>query len=115
MYSKSLGEHQGYDTAKTVCNNTAYFLASDDLWILAVANSPITWWYAWRVAVHGKDEALRFIKDFVAEMPIPEPTKIQRKKAITSVTQLIEKTSQQQVARSTILDWLRVEQMRSRA
>jgi hypothetical protein len=98
-----------YDTDQTVCNNTAYFLASDDLWVLAVANSPITWWYAWRVAVHGKDEALRFIKDFVEALPIPEPTKVQRKKAAVSVRTLIRSAAQVHSATSAILDWLRIE------
>jgi hypothetical protein len=30
------------DTAGTLCNNTAYILPTDDLWVLAVANAPIT-------------------------------------------------------------------------
>jgi hypothetical protein len=33
---------------------------ADDLWIMAVLNSPIGWWYAWRKAQHGMDEALRY-------------------------------------------------------
>src|SRR5690606_39214718 len=50
------------DRRGTLCNNTAYILPCDDPWILAVANAPVTWWYSWRNAMHGKDEALRFIK-----------------------------------------------------
>ena len=79
----------------TLCNNTAYFLPTDDTWVLAAANAPITWWFAWRRAVHGKDEALRFIKEFVQDLPIPLPPPEQRQAADATVRRLIEITSRQ--------------------
>jgi SAM-dependent methyltransferase len=97
------------DSAGTLCNNTAYFLPTDDTWVLAAANAPVTWWFAWRRAVHGKDEALRFIKEFVQDLPIPHPTPEQRQAADASVRRLIEITSRQQQTQRTLLDWLRVE------
>jgi methylase of polypeptide subunit release factors len=97
------------DTAGTLCNNTAYFLGSEDLWLLAAANAPITWWFAWRRAVHGKDEALRFIKVFVQDLPIPRPTPNQKQAAEVAVRRLIELTGHQQQTQRTLFDWLRVE------
>ncbi len=97
------------DQHGTLCNNTAYFLPSDDHWILAVANAPVTWWYSWRNAIHGKDEALRFIKDYVQTLPVPQPTDKQRAKASPMVTRLMEITESNHAMRKTILDWLRVE------
>ena len=79
------------------------------LWLLAAANAPITWWFAWRRAVHGKDEALRFIKVFVQDLPIPRPTLRAREAAEAAVRRLIELTSRQQQTQRTLLDWLRVE------
>lgn len=99
----------GLDTKGTLCNNTAYILPSEDLWILAVANAPVSWWYAWRTAVHGKDEALRFIKDFVQDLPIPAPTAKQRGAAEALARRLIEIAQCQQTTRRATLDWLRVE------
>jgi len=52
-------------------NNTAYALSSEDSWIPTVLNSPLTWWYSWRKAQHGKDEALRFMDSFIRPFPIP--------------------------------------------
>ena len=98
-----------FDTRGAFCNNTAYILPTDEPWILAVANAPISWWYAWRAAVHGKDEALRFIKQFVREFPIPPPTKKQRHSAARVVARLMDITQAQQATRGAILDWLRVE------
>jgi hypothetical protein len=99
----------GLDTKGTLCNNTAYFVPTDDVWILAVANSPINWWYSWRTAIHGKDEALRFIKDFVQDLPIPSPTPGQRKSAQACIGRLIHIFQVQQSTCREILDWLRVE------
>ncbi|MCX6928622.1 MAG: class I SAM-dependent DNA methyltransferase, partial [Verrucomicrobia bacterium] len=97
------------DTAGTLCNNTAYILPTDDTRALAAANAPVTWWFAWRRAVHGKDEALRFIKEFVQDLPIPRPTPEQRQAADATVRRLIEITSREHQTQRTLLDWLRVE------
>jgi hypothetical protein len=97
------------DRRGMLCNNTAYILPSNDTWILAVANAPVTWWYSWRNAMHGKDEALRFIKDYVRTLPIPRPTESQRSNAEPLVARLLEFTESQHTMRRTILDWLRVE------
>lgn len=59
--------------------------------------------------MHGKDEALRFIKVFAQELPIPRPTPEQRRKADEVVRQLIEIEARQQQTQRTLLDWLRVE------
>ncbi|MEO8426620.1 MAG: hypothetical protein ABI651_05855 [Verrucomicrobiota bacterium] len=97
------------DVTGTLGNNTAYILPTDDSWVLAVANAPITWWFAWRRAVHGKDEALRFIKAFVQDLPIPQPTQEQRTLADESVRRLIEIATREQQTQRTVLDWLRTE------
>jgi hypothetical protein len=39
--------------------------------------------------MHGKDEALRFIKDYVQSMPIPTPSDDQRASAEPMVSKLI--------------------------
>ena len=97
------------DTAGTLCNNTGYFFPTGDTWVLAVANSPAIWWYAWRRATHGKDEALRFFKPVVNNLPIPEPTSETRAAAEQAVRRLIVIASTQQQTQRTVLDWLRVQ------
>ncbi|KAJ3059625.1 hypothetical protein HK102_009900, partial [Quaeritorhiza haematococci] len=97
------------DVEGTLCNNTAYILTVADFWILAALNSPISWWYAWRTAIHGKDEALRFIKDYVNVFPVPPPTPQQAEKAETSVKRLIAIKGLTHAATRSLLDWLKVE------
>ena len=95
------------DDQGTLASNTVYFLPTDDLWILAVINSPISWWYAWRTAVHGKDEALRFIGVFVADFPIPKLGQAERMQNLVHQLVLIARSSHE--IRNNSLDWLRVE------
>ncbi len=98
-----------FDTRGLYINNTVYILPTADLWVLAVMNSPLMWWFAWRNATHGKDEALRFIREFVQELPISQPSEHQRDIASAAIRRLIgivEKGTNDRVA---FLDWLKVE------
>jgi len=97
------------DAVGTLCNNTVYFLSSSDLWLLAALNSPLAWWFAWRKAQHGKDEALRFFTEFMERFPIPRPSPEQRAAAEEAVRRLIDITTSNQAGRRDLLDWLRVE------
>jgi hypothetical protein len=54
--------------------NTAYVWPIEDMYVLAVVNSPLLWAYMWRNATHGKDEALRLIFSFTENLPIAPPT-----------------------------------------
>jgi len=90
-------------------NNTVYFLPSGDPWLLAVLNSPIGWWFSWRSAAHGKDDALRFFNTFVEGFPVvtPEqPAREQGSELVELVTALRSEGAEQVRA---LLDWLRVE------
>jgi len=97
------------DTRGRFSNNTVYFLPTSDLWVLAVLNSPIGWWFAWRRAQHAKDEALRYFNTFVEAFPIPRPSDDQRTTCQAAVLRLIELTRSQQHTVRNILDWLKIE------
>ncbi len=97
------------DMRGTLSNNTVYFLSTEDGWTLAALNSPIAWWFAWRKAQHGKDEALRFFTTFIEAFPIPRPTDEQRKQAGILGERLIGITVEQYAGRQAVLDWLRAE------
>ena len=83
--------------------------STDDLWLLAVVNSPILWSYMWRNDTHGKDEALRLIYSFTETLPIAPPTDEARGEVEEAVGRLISLTRSGQEARRDTLDWLRVE------
>lgn len=39
----------------------------------ALLFASLLWWYSWRAAQHGKDEALRFFTAYVATLPVIKP------------------------------------------
>ncbi len=92
-----------------ICNNTAYILNSVDPWILSTMNSTLIWCYSWRNAVHGKDEVLRFIRDFVEVLPIPKPHDKTRAEVAKKVKKLCSITSSNLQSQTILLDWLKIQ------
>jgi len=97
------------DTRGTLSNNTVYFLTTADPWVTAALNAPVSWWYAWRNAQHGKDEALRFFSAFMEAFPIPRPTEEAAKQVASDVERLRTIAEEKHEGCRAILDWLRVE------
>lgn len=98
-----------FDSREMLCNNTGYFFPTEDKWILAAVNAPVSWWYAWRTAVRGKDEALRFIKEYVMTFPIPRPTDELRTQVNLLVDRQIKIAESNVHTERAILDWLNSE------
>ncbi len=103
--------HPSYalDTRGFYGNNKTFFITCDDLYLLAVLNSPLMWWHNWRYLPHMKDEALSPLGRLMEALPIAEPTRAIRETAEVAVRSLIEITASQQKTKHAILDWLRVE------
>lgn len=103
--------HPSYalDTQGLFGNNKTFFVTCDDLYLLAVLNSPLMWWHNWRYLPHMKDEALSPMGFLMESLPIAEPAAAIREVAETAVRRLIEITASQQQTQRTVLDWLRVE------
>lgn len=97
-------DDQGY-----YINNTVYIIPQNNLWLLAAMNSPVAWAFSWRNAQHGKDEALRFIREFVQIIPIPRPTDEARAIVEADVRQVIALTREANTGRRAVLDWLRMD------
>jgi hypothetical protein len=97
------------DQARMLSNNKAFFLPSEDLYLLAVLNSPLLWWHNWRYLPHMKDEALTPVTFLMENLPIARPTDDLRKSVEAAVQELIEITGEQYAGRRAVLDWLRVE------
>ena len=90
-------------------SKTLYFLPMADTWVLAVLNAPISWWFAWRKTLHGKDEVLRYHNPFMESVPIPNPLDDQREAVDNHVRRLIDTTKKIRITASDILAWLRSE------
>lgn len=88
-------------------NNKVSLLSTKDLFILAVLNSPLLWWYNWRYLPHMKDEALAPVGYLVEQFPIAPPTDVIREQTEPKVQRLIDLTKTNQQAYRDVLDWMR--------
>ena len=97
------------DTRGRFTNNTCYFLPTAAPAVAASLNSPVGWWYAWRKAQHGKDEALRYFTSFMEAYPVA-PLKPDAQEEVAEIVQrlsnLVEK---RHLADQSATDWLRIE------
>ncbi len=103
--------HPSYalDTKGFFGNNKTFFITCEDLYLLAVLNSPLMWWHNWRYLPHMKDEALSPVGFLMEALPIAEPTTAIREATESAVRRLIKITASEQQTHRTVLDWLRVE------
>jgi hypothetical protein len=93
------------DPVGMYCNNTCYFTAATDLYLLAILNSAIVWWYLARSATHAKDEAFRLHGISMEEVPVP-PTSPHRNRVEALARNLIDLTAEQQRTVSAFFAWL---------
>lgn len=77
------------DTNGFYLNNKAIAIPTDDLFILAVLNSRVTWWIVNRTFQHMKDEGLSVDVQFLMDLPIPEATPRLRGDIETTTRQLV--------------------------
>ena len=97
------------DAEGRFANNKTFFIASADLYLLAVLNSPLMWWHNWRHLPHMKDEALSPVGFLMESLPIADPCERVRQEIDGKVERLVSFTADRQYTRKALLDWLRVE------
>jgi len=68
----------GLDSDGHWVNQTVYFLPTDDLYLLAVLNSRVIWWYLSHRWPHLKDDALSVQKPKLLALPMPTPPALLR-------------------------------------
>src|ERR1041384_90880 len=91
------------------CNNKVFLLPTEDLYLLAVLNSPLMWWHNWRFLPHMKDDALSPVAFRMEEIPIAMAPKSVRAHVAGAVDELVRLTCQLRDTRQRVLEWLRIE------
>lgn len=104
FHSRFSLDEDGYLT-----NNKVFLIPTTDLWLLAVLNSPLIWWYNWRYLPHMKDEALNPQGEMMEQIPVALPSDAIREAVAPPVERLVVLTKAQRAAADQLADWLRVE------
>ncbi|MFN8470236.1 MAG: Eco57I restriction-modification methylase domain-containing protein [Caldilineaceae bacterium] len=98
-----------YDDAGYFTNNKVFILPGQDLYLLAILNSPLMWWHNWRYLPHMKDEALNPAGFLFEQLPIAIATDQVREECHLLVSRLITLSREGAQIRQIAVDWLRME------
>jgi len=111
IFYQEIQFHPSYslDSEGYYSNNKAFFITSQNLYLLAVLNSPLIWWHNWRYLPHMKDEALSPAGFLMESLPISNPSDSVRSQIELLTRRLLNNVESQKDARRNILDWLRVQ------
>jgi len=90
-------------------NNKVFLLPAPDLYLLAILNSPLMWWYNWRYLPHMKDEALNPAGFRMEALPIAEPRPQIRTQVEERVAEMLSLAQASQDQTREVLNWLRLE------
>ena len=60
-----------FDARAHYVNNKAIVIPTDDLYLLAILNSRVTWWIVNRTFQHMKDDGLSVDVQFLRHLPVP--------------------------------------------
>jgi hypothetical protein len=91
------------DATGLFCNNTGYFIPTGNPHIVGALNAPVGWWFAWRRAQHGKDEALRYFNTFMERYPLPP---VSDERIAPLVADVMRSTAELSAMITALHDWL---------
>ncbi|HEV7590067.1 MAG TPA: Eco57I restriction-modification methylase domain-containing protein, partial [Longimicrobium sp.] len=91
------------------CNNKVFFLPTEDMYLLAVLNSPLMWWHNWRYLPHMKDEALSPVAFRMEDLPIATAPEAVRRRAADPVRRLTLLAKETREAQQQLFAWLQTE------
>ncbi len=100
--------HSGFalDKENYWVNQKVYFIPTDDLYLLAILNSRVIWWYLYRIWPHMKDEALAVQKPHLLALPIPTASEAIRTQIVTLTQQAYELSqSETQLSQLLEIEW----------
>jgi hypothetical protein len=97
------------DTEGLLLSNKAFFIPTDDCVLLAVLNSPLGWWIAWRHFLHMKDEALSNDGERLSLFPLNASLAASRSDFLPIASKLRELKIGISNSAASIRDWLRHE------
>jgi hypothetical protein len=88
-------------------NDKTFILPTADLYFLGCLNSPLMWWYSYRIFTQMLSGAISPMGYLMETLPIAPPTDEIREQTEPKVQRLIELTKTNQQAYRDVLDWFK--------
>jgi len=78
-----------WDESKVFLGNTAYIIPTKEKWLLGLLNSRLIWWLYLHISSTIQGGFVRFIAQYMEQLPIPVTTDKQKAPIITLVNQIL--------------------------
>ena len=78
-----------YDTGKFFLGNTAYIIPTDETWLLGLLNSKLIWWFYLSLSSMIRGGFVRFIAQYMEQLPIIATTAAQKATIIERVQKIL--------------------------
>ncbi|MCX5718319.1 MAG: Eco57I restriction-modification methylase domain-containing protein [Nitrospirae bacterium] len=78
-----------WDESKAFLGNTAYIIPTDEIWLLGLLNSQLIWWLYLHISSTIQGGFVRFIAQYMEQLPIPFATNKQKAPIITLVDRIL--------------------------
>lgn len=88
-----------WDESKAFLGNTAYIIPTDKKWLVGLLNSKVIWWFYSNISSTIRGGFVRFITQYMEQLPIPETTIIQRTAIIDYVEKILANPASPDVPR----------------
>lgn len=75
--------------SKTFLGNTAYMIPTDEEWLVGLLNSRLIWWFYLNISSIIQGGFVRFIAQYMGQVPIPYATDIQKAPIIERVRKIL--------------------------
>ncbi|WRH68901.1 MAG: Eco57I restriction-modification methylase domain-containing protein [Planktothrix sp. GU0601_MAG3] len=98
-----------FDDSGLYGNDKTFILPKSDKYLLGWLNSPLIWWYSYRIFTGMLSNSISPMGYLFESLPIAPPTDQIRDEVELIVTRLIEITKTNQTANDDVLTWLQIQ------
>ena len=88
-----------WDETQSFIGNTSYMIPTEDKWLLGPLNSKVVWWFYTHVSSMIRGGFVRFISQYMEQVPIPNATDLQKASISSFVQQILTNPDNPSVSR----------------
>jgi len=78
-----------WDESRAFLGNTAYIIPTEEQWLVGLLNSNLIWWFYLNISSMIQGGFVRFIAQYMEQLPIPPATDIQKAPIIERVRKIL--------------------------
>jgi hypothetical protein len=78
-----------WDDSKSYLGNTAYFIPTDEMWLVGLLNSKVLWWLYGTITSSIRGGFVRYFSQYMEQLPIPAATDGQKATIIKCVKAIL--------------------------